>query len=263
MNTRLWYLGAVQLILFALTLLSLFQFIFSSSWLHAFIWFPPTLLFFINCWTLGLSKHLKMAFTLFFSGLLLSHLYHEEITLWKIITALLVCVFSVVLLNSNYVADGLWSVKTILLDWVLCMTLMLVCACVDLTHQTKYISLLVGYFCAANIFGVGIMKCCEYLWNWKASLYPNLPHPVLHYVHNLKASLLIVQSMDIGPLVFCCWVILYLLIKKPTEIVDSGYGNDDFANWHVSFVVGLWSTLLVYLGPIASQPLQSPPREQS
>jgi len=115
----------------------------------------------------------------------------------------------------------------------------------------------VSYFCAANIFGVAIMKVCEALWRVRFGNNTQLIE--IHFVHNLKASIATLNLLGMNHLVYCCWIIVYIIFDK----AFNGRMAEEIAEWQVSFVVGLWSTLFVYMLPIAAQPLDAPQRQQS
>jgi hypothetical protein len=169
--------------------------------------------------------------------------------------ALLIAAITILLTRSKYLSDALWSMKTILLDWIIGMVMMVILTCLDLILDRKYLGLLVSYFCAANIVGVALMKVCEALWRVKHG--NNNPQLIeIHFVHNLKASVATLRSLGVNFLLYCCWIQVYIVYDK---ICNSG----GIATWQVSFIIGLWSTLLVYLLPIAAQPIDTPQRQQS
>lgn len=249
-------LRGLQLLLFILSFTCYYVFSTSITWVSAFYWWVPTICFFVAAWcTCGLPRVMTYAFSLLFTAILLQHLQHQQITPYTVAPPLLIAATTIGLVYSKYLADALWSAKTILLDWIISMIMMVVLTCIDLLLDKKTLIILVSYFSAANIFGVAIMKACETLWKMG---YNSAQTFEVHFVHNLRASIPTLKSLGVNHLLYCCWVLVYILaqrvLSEPEGVIQL---------WQLSFVVGLWSTIFVYLIPIAAQPLDAPQRQQS
>ncbi|EGC33071.1 hypothetical protein DICPUDRAFT_88938 [Dictyostelium purpureum] len=85
------------------------------------------------------------------------------------VQCLLILFFSFLGFNI-YLADKFWLLKTIIIDWVLTLILMVAFSITDLLNQQTRVFLVLSYIFGSNIIGFGTIKLLEYFWNLASKL---------------------------------------------------------------------------------------------
>jgi len=70
--------------------------------------------------------------------------------------------------NNVYLADKLWMMKTVIIDWVLAVVFLIVTGISDLSNKQNNFFLVLSYIFGANILGYGVIKVCEFFWNYRS-----------------------------------------------------------------------------------------------
>ncbi|KAF2077977.1 hypothetical protein CYY_000701 [Polysphondylium violaceum] len=70
--------------------------------------------------------------------------------------------------NNVYLADKFWMIKTVIIDWVLAVILIIVTGISDLSNKQNNFFLVLSYIFGANILGYGVIKVCEFFWNYRS-----------------------------------------------------------------------------------------------
>ena len=161
--------------------------------------------------------------------------------------------------HVQYAADAVWSVKTIVVDWLVCTSLLVILSCVDALQGKRYLILAVAYFCTSNIFSVMVMKVCEMLMIWRSPRGA----PCAKYIHNLSIPITVLPSLHAGQLLAVAWALVLMLWGKAVDpSLSAGVHG-----WQVMAASGLWGSLLCYVCPIIANknptPYQPTPRATS
>jgi len=156
---------------------------------------------------------------------------------------------SVLLCHVLYASEVVWSIKTIVIDWLLCTSLLVILSVVDALKGKQYLVLAVAYFCASNIFSVMVMKVCEALMMWRS---PGAP--CARYIHNLSIPISVLPSLHAGQLLAVAWALVLILWSKAVDPMIS----PGVAGWHVMAVSGLWGSLFCYVCPIVANKHPTP-----
>jgi hypothetical protein len=180
----------------------------------------------------------------------LAHQFYNNITSTHVLVGLGIAVVTFLLCQFQYAADVVWSVKTIVIDWLLCTSLLVILTCVDALQGKQYLILAVAYFCASNVFSVMVMKACETLMVWRSPIGA----PCAKYIHNLSIPITLLPSLHVGQLLLVAWALVLILWGKAVDPTLS----HGVAGWQVMAASGLWGSLLCYVCPIIANKNPTP-----
>jgi len=221
------------------TVFSIGMFVFVSGWSYGLI--PPVMSFCFASMLIQLGRVLH--------PFLLSDTFSSPISLPVFGALLLIHILSC---HNAHTSRFLCDFKTIWIDWLLSILLFPIFGFWDILKGTDMFSTVVGHFLGANMIGVGIVKAAEFFWRWK-SQQPKIsePKPDLTLVHLMKIPHHVFPTVHAYELIMCSHIMFYFLLTSLSM-------NGVVEMWKISFLVGMWSTVVCYLGPIASKAILTP-----
>eukprot|EP00026_Physarum_polycephalum_P012791 Phypoly_transcript_13123.p1 GENE.Phypoly_transcript_13123~~Phypoly_transcript_13123.p1 ORF type:complete len:265 (+),score=19.69 Phypoly_transcript_13123:173-967(+) len=238
---------ALEAVLMGVAGVSCIRFLRSETWVNSVWWWAATLIFLFLFWVLGVHRFAR--FTLLgLSGIALLYQLYLNITLMHVLVPLAIASITYFLCKYQYYADAVWSVKTIVIDWLVCTSLLVILTCVDAIKGSQYLILAVAYFCSSNIFSVAVMKACEFLMTWRSPIGA----PFAKYIHNLSVPITALSSLHLGQLMVVAWTLVALLWRRMEEHGGSATG------WQVMAAGGLWGSLYCYICPIIANKNPTP-----
>lgn len=183
-----------------------------------------------------------------------------NVTSTHIIIGATILFFTLLLCQFQYLADVVWSIKTIVIDWLVCTFLVIITAVVDALYDNHHLVLVIAYFCSSNILSVVVMKTCEALLKWRS---PEGPHA--RFIHNLSIPIPLLPSLHVGQLLIVAWMFVLILAAKFEYFYF--YKNEVIPGWHLMAVSGFWGGLFCYMCPIIANknpaPYVAPPSAAS
>lgn len=188
-----------------------------------------------------------------FSGLALANQFSNTLTPTHLAIGLAIILITIILCHSQYAADVLWSIKTIVIDWLVCTFLVIITAVIDAIQGNQNLVLVMAYFCSSNIFSVVVMKACETLLKWRS------PEgvPCARYIHNLSIPIPLLPSLHVGQLLTVAWILALLLVGKIEYFFNSENVNT-IPGWHLMAASGFWGGLFCYMCPIIANKNPAP-----
>lgn len=226
-----------------------------GSWTAFFPCFYVGLYLFLLAWSCSLPFIVRYTIL----GLLLWQVFERVVSVYPlhqvvVLFLVLLAVHAIIAhwkLSSEYTN----TFKTLWLDWVFLVPLFPVFAFSDLLLKTELFYSVLGYFCGANFYGVSLIKSAEWTWT-QHSRTPQggttTTQQWMTFIHQIKVTPLSWQRLHFQQLLLCLWCIGMLF---GTEMLDVWQSVE---RWQLAFSVGAFSTICLYLGPIAAGAALSP-----
>jgi len=222
-----------------------YHFFTSPRWDFSFGYWAASVVSLLNLWVLGLHWIWRCLATLATGVALVQQLLSHNITNFHLCLGCVAVLATLLLCKYQNAADTLWLAKTIVVDWIICTVLIVVCACVDVLSENQFLGATLAYFCSSNILGVLVMKSCEALMKWRSP--PN--QPCARYIHNLIIPIHMLPSLHLKQLLALLCTMLFLLWARAGYFLALPNGGG-VARWHLVAATGLWSSLFAYMCPI-------------
>lgn len=236
-------LFGLAVVLLGLTGWSAFQFITAPHWSTSLSWWALTMVLLMNFWAVGVHFLLRYSLVAL-SGFALFQQFSHHITSLHLLFGLGALLITFLLCKSQYAAEALWSTKTIVIDWLVCTVLIVVCACWDVTQGTQHLVLALAYFCSSNILSVMVMKCAEGIMRWRSPT----GSPRATYIHNLTIPRTVIPSLHTEELLTISWMLVFILIGKAEHFLS--LPNTAVPKWTLLAATGLWGSLFSYMCPL-------------
>jgi len=155
--------------------------------------------------------------------------------------------------------------KTLWLDWLLLIPLFPIFSFTDLIMRTDLFFPLMGYWIGSTFYSVGTLKTSEFVWKWiHSEVYldqqetkPNSStvgeeesSKYMIFIHHMSVLKSTWNEIHFGQLLTSSWLVLFLFVNWMQQ--------NGWERWHMAYTVGVFSSYLLYLGPIAAGSALSP-----
>jgi len=136
--------------------------------------------------------------------------------------------------------------KTLWIDWIILIPFFPIFSFLDLILHTDTFFPLLGYWLGATFYALGIVKLSELVWRSSFDTSKLKSQDLMTFVHNININRSTWNRIHVGELLICVWIVHLLFASW----IHQHYF--ELERWHISFVIGSFSSLLLYLGPIAA-----------
>jgi hypothetical protein len=134
--------------------------------------------------------------------------------------------------------------KTILFDWFLIVPLFPITALLDLYLKSSLFFLVVGYFCG-NIVAIAFTKAAQFMWTRSLDA-GDAERQEWYFINLLRISPNAWKQLHARQLLMCIWMVAMVFadicMRRQAEL----------SGMHLSFAIGVFSSLTSYLGPVAA-----------